>query len=760
MIPSLYPEGAKYFGDNYPPIGYLHDCISFEVTEERNGMFECEFEYPITGPLFSQIKPGCIVYATYDISNTPEPFDIYSFSIDINGIATYRAHHISYRLNNIVYMPDISGARIFGYMGSNAALWRLPDKLTDQTYWYTHANKLPNGISFDVRAVHYNMDVTSPDYDDTYYSIDINQSGLREVLIGTTSSVVTQGNAEFKWYYTGTTIHVDMMRYRGADTPSIIRIGKDVSGVKYEYDISDKCDEIIPYVNTSNGIKTMKNLTNEAGESVSYISVPSRYKMDDRFNAMLLDVTDNLSSADNAKAEDLEKVAREYYASHNIENAYENLSFSFVPIWQTSEYEYIAPAEKLKLCDTASIVWPELGIYKRMKVVRTVWNPLLERYNEMEFGSYHRTIFTVDNRKNTAIEIEDSRVNVEQEVYGVSWDKSSSTVLTRTDLAASFSNPSPAVANGTGSSPFDDIYPWSGIRRVTINGNEMVSIPKFYYKWTNKSDSLNLQISPVPKKGYHISPAHANRGDGKGERDMVYVGRYHCSSNYKSVTNVMPINDITRATARAGCKALGTGYYQLDYAMIWTIRMLYLVEYADWDSQKVIGYGCSPSRAVFSMGYTDSMQYHTGTDRANRTTYGGTQYRYIEGLWDNVMDWCDGIVLSSDVPYVTNIPADYGDSTTNHIKVGPGLNSSGTISGWHIPSAYGLEWALVPSSVVSGISRTYITDYYNGGRTTVINPTVGGAFYNEFTKGMFSLVNSFNTDYHEDQIGARLQYLP
>lgn len=39
---------------------------------------------------------------------------------------------------------------------------------------------------------------------------------------------------------------------------------------------------------------------------------------------------------------------------------------------------------------------------------------------------------------------------------------------------------------------------------------------------------------------------------------------------------------------------------------------------------------------------TNAGTYHTGTTAANRTTYGYTQYRYIEGLWDNVYDWMDG----------------------------------------------------------------------------------------------------------------------
>ena len=343
-------------------------------------------------------------------------------------------------------------------------------------------------------------------------------------------------------------------------------------------------------------------------------------------------------------------------------------------------------------------------------------------------------------------------------VYGVDWDKSSSTTLVRTDDAALFADPNPAIGTGEGSSPFDEIYPWSEIKRATIDGNEMVEIPKFYYKWTDGENSLKLQIAPKPIDGFFISPAHADRGDDVGERNYVYVGRYHCSSGYKSITGATPLTSITRDVARTGCTSLGTGYYQYDYAMLWTIRMLYLVEFADWDAQKVIGYGCGNNSARQNTGNSDSMIYHTGTSQSSRTTYGvGVQYRYIEGLWDNVFNWCDGIVMSSNVPYVTNVVANYGDSTSNHTKVGDSFSSTGCISDWSIPTTSGLEWALYPSAVSGTDYTVYCADQVNTNSTYVV-VYVGGAYGQNRVYGLFYLCSYPVSSYAS--IGARLQYLP
>ena len=345
-------------------------------------------------------------------------------------------------------------------------------------------------------------------------------------------------------------------------------------------------------------------------------------------------------------------------------------------------------------------------------------------------------------------------------IYGVLWDKSSSTALSRTDDAALFSDPVPAVNGGTGSSPFDNLMPWSGMVKETIGNDVFVKIPKFWYKWTDTSNGLKLQIADGEEDGFHVSPAHADRGDGKGERDYVYIGRYHCDSNYNSKTGVKPKASITRAAARTGCTGRGTGYYQLDYAMWWTIRMLYLVEFADWNSQAKIGYGCGDNSATHNSGYSDTMQYHTGTMRSNRTTYGkGVQYRNIEDPWGNVCDWCDGIVLSSKAAYVTNDMSKYGESTTNHTKVSDGNFSSNCIKSWDVPSISGLEWALYPKETVSDSNyATYIADRALTHASYVV-VYVGGYYSQGQSIGMFSS-NSNPSSVSFAYIGARLQYLP
>lgn len=340
-------------------------------------------------------------------------------------------------------------------------------------------------------------------------------------------------------------------------------------------------------------------------------------------------------------------------------------------------------------------------------------------------------------------------------IYGVSWDGTSTTALTRTDASAGFTDPVPAVSNGTGSSPFDNLMPWSGVVKETDStAGVLVKIPKFWYKWAKSGNTLTLQIADGAVDGFYVSPAHADRGDGAGERDYVYVGRYHCAtSTYKSTTGVAQACSITRSAARSSIHSLGSNYWQFDYATRLTIQMLYLVEFANWDSQTKIGYGCSASGSKANNGQTDAMQYHTGTTASSRTAYGYTQYRWMEGLWDNVFDWMDGCYYNSNGMNIIMNPNSFSDSA-NGTSIG--TPSNGWISAWNVVTSNGVQW-IIPSGN-SGSSSTYVPDCWNFSSSS---PCLycGGSYYQALDRGLF-YVSYGVASYASDGIGCRLLKLP
>ncbi len=341
-------------------------------------------------------------------------------------------------------------------------------------------------------------------------------------------------------------------------------------------------------------------------------------------------------------------------------------------------------------------------------------------------------------------------------IYGVEWDWTSSgpTKGTRTDAAAGFGDPNPAVNNGTGSSPFDNLMPWAGMVKETRAGGVEVKEPKYWFKWTKTGKKLKLQIADGPVEGFHVDPVNMDRGDGLGELDFSYIGRYHCTSdNWKSETNKAQKCSITRSAARSGIHGLGANFWQIDFAQFWYVGMLFLVEFADWNGER-IGRGCSASGSKENNGKTDAMQYHTGTTAANRDTYGFTQYRNIEGWWDNVYDWMDGCYYNSNGLNVIKNPNQFSDSA-NGVLVGK--PTDGYPSDFAIPTQSGLEWALYPIAK-AGSQTTYVPDYwyFNGSGPCLRR---GGNYGRYQIHGPFYVYYNSASD-SSGYIGCRLQERP
>ena len=341
-------------------------------------------------------------------------------------------------------------------------------------------------------------------------------------------------------------------------------------------------------------------------------------------------------------------------------------------------------------------------------------------------------------------------------IYGVEWDWTSSgpTKGTRTDAAAGFSDPNPAVNNGNGSSPFDNLMPWAGMVKETRTGGVMVKEPKYWYKWTKTGKKLKLQIADGPVEGFHVDPVNMDRGDGLGELNFSYIARYHCASGtYKSETNKAQQVSITRSAARTSIHNLGANIWQMDFAQMWYVGMLFLVEFADWNGER-IGRGCSASGSKENNGKTDAMQYHTGTTAANRDTYGYTQYRNIEGWWDNVYDWMDGCYYNSNGLNVIKNPNQFSDSANGTLV---GKPVAGYPSDFTIPTQSGLEWALFPSAA-AGSTTNYVPDYWNFNGSYPCLCHGGGCYQNQY-RGPF-YVGCYGASSANANVGCRLQERP
>lgn len=361
-------------------------------------------------------------------------------------------------------------------------------------------------------------------------------------------------------------------------------------------------------------------------------------------------------------------------------------------------------------------------------------------------------------------------------IFGVVWTYSnSSTALARitktndpnnyvnTDITTS---PSPAVGTGSGSSPFDDYMPWKGMDEYNIVDNTigakrgesgfsrssndvMVYIPEFYYKVIDDSSS---------SKRYFYIANNATTGFEKHPGSGRYVGRYNTVSGNYSHTGLAPYTMVARATARREARDKGDKWALYDYASWCAVWLLYIIEYADWNSQRKIGYGyvlVNHNKPIDSGG-TDSMAYHTGRASDSKES-AAVQYRHIENPWGNVYEWIDGVNFSGGIVYICTDISKYADDTSiNYTNTGVKSQTDGTISAIGYSSIS--PWSFYPTST-NGSNETYIPDIaiYNSGWRIL---KTGGQYSSGGAAGLFCFSAQDTSANVDRDIGARLLFVP
>jgi len=154
-----------------------------------------------------------------------------------------------------------------------------------------------------------------------------------------------------------------------------------------------------------------------------------------------------------------------------------------------------------------------------------------------------------------------------------------------------------------------DAHPiWGNIETVTIDGQSMVKIPKFYYKvgTASSGDQSGKKcwwISATMRDGYTLHPAFMQDVQ---EIDYFYVGAYEASNDSgtkaASVSGVAPLVSIDFTTMQTRCEARGTGWRMWDIYQLGAIQMLALIELETPDVQSAIGAGNVSSSGIVECG--------------------------------------------------------------------------------------------------------------------------------------------------------------
>ena len=344
--PILYSATETDFSHN--GLGILGDCVSCEVTEEANGIFELVMQYPMRGIHYEDIADRSIIKAKADQFRDPQLFRVYAISKPMSGIVTVSAEHISYDLSGIPVKP-------FSAESVSLALADLKNNAVTDCPFDFWTDKDTSGT----------------------FSVSV-PSSIRSRLGGVAGSILDVYGGEYEFdNYT-----VKLHNNRGMNRGVSIRYGKNLTDIKQEQNCASVATGIYPYwagdVDGNTVLVELPEKIVEATGTYNFVKIRT------------VDFTESFETQ--PTVEQLRSMAESYVTSNNIVVPNVSLSVSFAQLEQTEEYKGLKLLERVSLFDTVNVEFPALGVSATAKAVKLVYDSLADRVKSIALGSVRANI--------------------------------------------------------------------------------------------------------------------------------------------------------------------------------------------------------------------------------------------------------------------------------------------------------------------------------------------------------------------------------
>ena len=364
MIPVLYPPNTTDFSSF--GLGVMTDTISCEVTEERNGVFECLLKYPVSGQHYGLITKECIVKAKPNDTAADQAFRIYRITKPLNGIVTIYGQHISYDLANVPVLPFSTDSR-----SPQLILSQLLAGDTRFTGWTDYS---------DAKA----FSVTQP-------------KSVRACLGGTEGSMLSKWHGEFEWNNFTVMFH----SHRGQKTGVVIEYGKNLTALERDEDNSSVYTALLPYA-----VYTPEGSDTETVVTLPEVTLPIMTSEIVRAKTLIMDFSDQFDGVVTEEA--LRAKANSYIKANPLGATIPTVKVSFEPLWKQPEYS--ALLERVNLCDTVTIRHSLLGVSVSAMVIETVYDTLAERYVSISLGQSKSSMITTISEVQSTVDKVESTV--------------------------------------------------------------------------------------------------------------------------------------------------------------------------------------------------------------------------------------------------------------------------------------------------------------------------------------------------------------
>ncbi len=357
MIPRIYDNSFTTYESN--GLGLLVDAISCQVEEESNGDFELTLLYPSDGSFFYALKQDNLIKADASDSLKGQLFRIDTISKPLNGQVTVYAKHITFDLAKNSLNEDVNERNI---KCENAGKHMLQSSDADSRFT----------IESNIEMLgNYNMD---------------RKTDCLSAIAGTRGSLIdTFGNGP-KLLRDNFTIKV--LARRGKDNNVLIAYKKNITGFTLEEDYTEIINIIKPYATyTENEVEKTLYIDEIGVKS-------SRYVEGDIAKSKWMDFSDDFEDDETPTQEKLKNLAEKYFNDNNCDLPKMSYKIEFQPLSQTEEYKAdgLAELEHIGMDDSIYIFNSMYGIRDRVKVIKTTYNVLTEKYISIELGDPKTTL--------------------------------------------------------------------------------------------------------------------------------------------------------------------------------------------------------------------------------------------------------------------------------------------------------------------------------------------------------------------------------
>ncbi len=337
MIPILL--------DGTTRIGWLKDCLSCEVTEERNGAYELTLTYPASGSMARELTVERFIKAKPNQTAENQLFKIYKVSKPISGIFTVNAEHVSYALSHYpissVSLPSANPTQAINALLTNAA------------------NNLGSSHGFTVET----SDIA------TNAAFSVSNVSARAGLGGVEGSVLDTYGGEFEF----DNYKIKLHRARGSNNGVIISYGKNLTDVKCDISSDSSYTAVYAYAARDDiSVSLTMPVTNSSGIAA---------------RVLMRDFSSEFGTDEELTSAALNEKVTAWLALNDINALTISMSVSFVDLSQSPEYSSYKLLESVNLCDTVTVRHKDLNLNITAKVIKTTYNVLNEKYSKVELGS-------------------------------------------------------------------------------------------------------------------------------------------------------------------------------------------------------------------------------------------------------------------------------------------------------------------------------------------------------------------------------------